>query len=247
MTRIAISVLMIILLLSSGAMAGEYKLVKGSQYQLCRDYQKNLNSFSEEKYPMVCERRLNPKMTDFREVKWKEIDAKKNIHLFVQMLKDEDSYKRLSDEMRQKALQKQIDRVEAGKEKLYTARFDIDNDGKKDLVLRARIVEDDWLSCTPTNKFTISNGEYPVPNLYIMSDEKNIDMKWSKPLHSFSYTAFTYQGRTFLSVWDGGASVGNPRYVPGKGGGQVYVYEPNSIPEINEWVAINVCTYEYHQ
>ncbi len=246
MTRITSISLMMILLLTACATAGEYKLVKGSQYQLCREYENNLNSFTELEHPMVCERRINPEMTDFREVKWQEIDAKENIHLFDQMLKSDEADKRMSAERYQSLLKtKYLDRAKTGTVKLYTARFDIDNDGKKELVLRAQITGDDWLACTPTNEFTISNGESPVPNLYIMSDEKTLDMEWSKSLHLYSYTASTYQGRTFLSVWSGGS----PNiYVPGEGGGRIRVYEPNPLPATHEWVAnINVCIYEYHQ
>jgi hypothetical protein len=52
--------------------AGEYKLIKGKQYSLCRDYLDNLKSLGSPS--MICHRRLNPKMKKFRAVQWKRAD-----------------------------------------------------------------------------------------------------------------------------------------------------------------------------
>jgi hypothetical protein len=54
--------------------AGEYVLTDRSDSELCREYRNNLNSIKGVFHPMVCERKLNPKFTDFKRPKWKKLD-----------------------------------------------------------------------------------------------------------------------------------------------------------------------------
>ena len=75
MKKSFVSIVVFILLLPGYVLAGEYVLVKGEGAEVCEVYKKNLNSFNlHNKYVMACERKLNPKFTDFQKPEWQKMD-----------------------------------------------------------------------------------------------------------------------------------------------------------------------------
>ena len=57
------------LLMADVATAGDYVLMVGKTFEVCEAYLKNLDSFPKHP-PMVCDRPLNPKLSDFSMPAW---------------------------------------------------------------------------------------------------------------------------------------------------------------------------------
>src|SRR5712691_10186788 len=58
------------LVLPISVLADTYEIIRGKQYPLCRELEKNLNEFTNQP-PMVCERKFSSKYKDFRRPDWR--------------------------------------------------------------------------------------------------------------------------------------------------------------------------------
>ncbi len=64
--------------------SGNFQLVRGKQYALCRDFLRNLELYADEQ-PMICDRKYHPSLTKFQKPEWEEVDLRDYRHLLKQM------------------------------------------------------------------------------------------------------------------------------------------------------------------
>jgi len=110
---------------------GYFTLTKGTSSEMCVTYVRNLNSFFEIRRYMSCDRRLNPKFTDFSEPTWQMIDKWEYIKLVKQIIL-------LFDNFNDPKLTSpnELDHWLNTSISLDLIRVDIDNDKSVDLVIR---------------------------------------------------------------------------------------------------------------
>lgn len=184
--------------LMSAAQAGEYKLIEGGQYELCRDLERNLNTFKDEP-PMVCGIRINPDFEDFDVPDWEPMQAKDHVNLLKQLFWEQNIHK---GGYTPKAVAKEwkkykfvlAEKISLGTVHLWKAQFDIDHDGKMDAVIK---VADD--QCNPVDDFY-----WPTdPNLFVLVPNSNSLNPNFSSLRLFRFDAFLRTGRTYLTAWEG--------------------------------------------
>lgn len=183
------------------AQAGKYELVKGQGVEVCEAYDRNLNSFSQLSYPMACERKLDPTLSQFAKPEWEEMDVWANRKLLREI---EHLFRlewRIDYEVWERLL---MQRIRDGHRRLLLTHVDIDNDGKKDNVLK--YVNG---SCTGTHF-------YATPLLVVKADNSALDAdrtsnflqnpgagrsteagRWGYTM----YDVFIYKDQTYFDLW----------------------------------------------
>jgi hypothetical protein len=223
------------LLLPVAANAAEYKLAFGSRYALCRDLQRNLITFNNAA-PMVCGIRFRSRFKKFRLPDWQAMKVRENLALLkeayiIQNLHRGGYTPEKSAKEWNKNEPRLLKRIESGKVHLSRARFDFDNDGDPETVVK---LSDQ--GCNPANA---SDFFLPVdPTLFVLSSrEHKLDPTYAK-MGSFVANAFFYEGRTFIARWRGKAlHLGN---------GTFYIYEPRMPSPLGSSLALMlVCKYDY--
>ena len=187
------------------ATAGDYALAVGKGIEICEAYLKNLNSFPKHP-PMVCERPLNPKLTDFTKPSWKELNAQEHLELLKQIWRSFDDL--TAEQFEQSPLKDQwiASLKKPGEAKgivIQTAELDVDRDGVPELVLH--YFEEG--TCNPTDQ-----GMYAHPygrKYYVLSPDgqhhvdayksKNFGLQWGRP------ELLLYQGHAYITRWTGGS------------------------------------------
>lgn len=162
--------------------------------EVCKAYEKNLNSFKDLPYAMVCERKINPELTDFKKPEWKELDLWENREKVKEIAKFL-WYKDKFDE--EKWLAKFKQDIEEKKPSLSETWIDINNDGKIDHVLRY-----DYLKCDPTNPihFKSAGGK----TIVVWDDNKNqLDDRFKTLFMRSMYDIFIYKERVYLDHFYG--------------------------------------------
>jgi hypothetical protein len=238
-----------LMLTVSVSWAGQYKLRKGKQYQVCKVYTDYLNSFDPPK-AMICERPYNPSFKVIAKPKWRPIHAAENLPLIDQIMESRISPGRESVVMTSpgfvetKKFRKEA--AQKGLIQLYFADINIDNRGGKELILRYDGPVHGPLAerCGATKGPPYYRGVTLMPNLYLMKDERTVDKKETRQLQ-FNYDVFFYDGRTFLDLWT--AFPMKPAYEPGKGGGGIAVYEFNRVASQGDLFGTCVCEMEYEE
>ena len=183
----------LVVLPTTGVMAGEYKLIRGKQFELCRVFEKNLNSFKDET-PMVCERKINQKLKDFKRPSWKRVNAKEYIAVLEQLYR----YKQRNrtEAQFQQKWKKIKERLDAGKIILQQSNYDFDHDGTKEPVMKLT-----GLGC---DSLKHKNFVRPVePQLFVVIPNRvALDMRFKRGF-SLSFDEFIYKGRSYISKWSG--------------------------------------------
>ncbi len=121
----------LLLLLVAPAHAGRYELIKGKGVEVCEAYGRNLNSFNPTE-PMICERQIDPQLTQFERPEWKSLDIWENRNLFWSTRV---ALGETSGTMTPNVEEWIKERSKMPSPKLYTAAIDIDNDGRIENVL----------------------------------------------------------------------------------------------------------------
>lgn len=223
------------LALASLVSAGEYVLIEGKNKEVCREYGKNLNSFKKLPHAMVCERKLNPRFTDFKTSKWETLDVWENREIVGKMDRylwnsRTESQKEAFDKNFTQWLEKLKERIKNNEISLSLTRVDIDNNGKLD-----NVIQYDMGTCSDTdeNSFTSPGGRiYLVFNEDITAINENLS-NFTKVLR---LGIFIYKGRTYLDFWGGW-----PNFKDGK----VFVYD--SVMNTTGWTDLGakICIYKY--
>lgn len=192
--RYAITVLVTavaVLLAIPTLQAGDYILMKGRGVGVCERYAKNLNSFSHLSYPMACDRKLNPEFDGFKKPTWETLD----VWSHRQLLRDIEHFLQLGWAKRESDYESWVKdlkrRIQDGHVHLLSTNVDIDNDGKKDNVLK--YVNG---SCTGTHF-------YATPLLVVNSDGSALDVaKTSYLLQNPSAGGNSDAGRWGYTMYD---------------------------------------------
>ncbi len=208
--------------------AGEYKLVRGQQFELCREFEKNLNTFKDEP-PMVCERKINPEFKDFTMPKWKALEPKENMDVLEKIIRYRS--KNQTVEVQDKKWKTVKNRINKGKVRLWRGYFDIDHNGKREVVWKLNAY-----GCDPNDE--ASFGWPSTFALSIVDENKRImDKQYQyRVLHPLSFDVFLYKGRTYLINWRGRLGFEN---------GHISVYEPFNVLEQMGIQNRPICRYEY--
>ena len=211
------------LLIADVATAGSYLLVVGKGVEVCEAYLENLNSFPKHP-PMVCERPLNPSLTDFSRPKWQPLEFWTNRHLLREAIRQHPSNLKYSDDEFEKVepLEKWEANLKAGMAAqamtFGIASLDVDRDGISETVLRF----DGGFRCDPTNE---SNFAYPGgTEFYVLTpDGQHLDVwKSGNFVNAGRPDIFLYKGHVYMSTWagelklsDGELVVQTPLHLPG--------------------------------
>lgn len=153
----------------SAALADSYELVEGKGVAVCEAYKTNLNSFAY-RYPMACERRINPDFNNFKELEWKELNAWENRELIIELTKFIDPGAKSVDVSREFWLRVLKRDIENGQVRLRVAKVDIDNDGKIETVLKYQ-----YGACSLAHL-------YATPILVLDETGKHLDKQKTLPL-----------------------------------------------------------------
>lgn len=228
--------LMVMLLIMNPGIifAGQYELVRGKQFQLCRDLVKNFNEFKDER-PMLCERKFSPKYKDFKKPNWKALDIEQNFPLIL-AIKRESGAIMLPEHLEKMMSQYEIEvqeRIKQGKVFLYEANFDIAHSGEK---VRVVMVND---YCDPASlervlledpALTMADPAQPIvvdPAVAIMKPGSLEGDARYKNLSSFRGDVFFFQGRSYLAQWSiFPSAIGRSPGPSKKHNGYILVYEP---------------------
>lgn len=207
-------------LMADLATAGDYVMVVGKGFEVCEAYFKNLNSFPSHP-PMVCERPLNHKFTEFSKPVWQPVDILQNFDLLRQV---EQTLRGMTDEQwdrQSKQWEVKIqERVTNGWLSMSTTELDVDRDGNIERVLR---YVNDPGGCDPKNQATYSHPS--GTEFYVLTpDQKRIDVQKSQmafPGYGGRPEVFIYGGQWYLTTWAGG-----PRFE----GGQLSIHSVELTP-----------------
>lgn len=226
---------MLWLLMADLATAGDYVLVIGKGFEVCEAYLKNLNSFPAHP-PMVCNRPLNPKLTEFSKPQWQPLEVWPNRHLLRQAIRNRPSNLSYTDEEFEK--RDPYDKWEANlqermKERVMTfgtADLDIDRDGEKETVLRF----DTGFPCDPANESTFAHPGRGIEFYVLTSDGQNLDAWKSGNFNVLGgrHEIVLYKGRVFITGWAGNL---------GFQGGELWVASPAHIPGMDK----QACKFTY--
>lgn len=198
--------LLVILLLStfSSAYGGQYRLIKGEGIKVCEAYAENLNSF-EKRFPMWCERELNPAMKDFRKPLWEKMDVREHMDLLKTIERDFDFLGFGSLDRNLKEWERYANgKIEIAHLRMWQTRVDINNDSRLDNLIKLH--EGD---CPSTHVFLIallflneSKTAVDIKSVHLFQNVRSptlfsID---GDPNYSM-FDVFTYKGKVYFDRW----------------------------------------------
>lgn len=178
---------------------GTYETTVNDIPELCEPLEKNFNSFADQP-PMVCERKFNPDL-GFTIPDWQVIPRDK---IDWEVLKERfviKNRRRFSPENMDKPWQKERavmeEALDQGKDILFYAKFDIDNNGVDEQVYKV-----DYQACEelidPNNPYYSGSGY----TSYVVDDEGKLDIEYRR-LYSVGTDIFIYKNATYMTHWEG--------------------------------------------
>jgi hypothetical protein len=191
---------MLWLLVADLATAGDYKLVLGRGVEVCEAFLKNLNSFPNDP-PMVCERKINPKFTEFSKPSWQPLDALEHFGLIEQIERQRPSFREGEyDRNREEIMAWFKERIAKGAVRLATAAVDIEQNGITNTEVVLQYDRDD---CDAMNEmhFAHSTGR----GLYVVNAEKTqLDVDKSKNINFMGRAdVIFFKKGVYLTQWGG--------------------------------------------
>lgn len=187
--------LAVMLMLAVPVLAETYEVVRGKQFQLCRDLAKNLNEFKNDP-PMVCERRFSPKYKDFRRPAWRLLPSDQVVQAAIAIERarlnprNEAKYESLV----QKEAEEIKDAAASGKLKVWEARFDIARNRERPRVVMAvRGICEGWSE-------SWSNPREPRIGV-LLEGKFEVDPRYERFSTIFA-DLFFYQGLPYLASWE---------------------------------------------
>jgi hypothetical protein len=199
--------------------AGEYKLVKGKEYSLCRDLLSNLKSLGSPR--MTCENKFHPKFKQFQKIPWEKVNPvdykiaikenffeanslkgyeNKHTRKFLkeQYLLERDDYSpsQLKELHWGKYWQHILTLHQQGKPVVQHSRVDMGGIDDKENILLIR--NDDCKEI----KYILSP---PDPSVIVLEDNNiHLDRRYLRLMKAYSQNIFFYQGKARLSKWSSG-------------------------------------------
>ncbi len=127
---------------------------------VCKIYEKNLNSFPEIKHPMVCERPINPAFKEFKELQWTDLNVSEQREIVLKMDKQSLYYKANPSAFNIEEWEKQFKlRVADGRIRLRLGKIEVTEIYGKPLDAPLYMLEyDTGRKCNPFQ------GECPPPH-----------------------------------------------------------------------------------
>jgi hypothetical protein len=221
--------------------AAEFRLVKGKQYELCRQLGENLKLFPELRInPQLrinqCEIPFDPRFSDFREIRWESLDPGRHMDVIREInMKKHDRAALLrrwkwgpEDEAREAALWERLKpeveaMIAAGEVGLGRTRMDLNHDGKLDTVYRYGRFRCDVRYPEPHQSFAWT---------YSVLQRDDPDLNWAlRGRAGFPYFAFYFEGRVYLAR------------LPAAQEG-FYVSEPTWVPQTHGLAMVTVCVFD---
>ena len=215
------------------AHAGRYELIKGKGVEVCKAYEKSLNSFH---YflPMTCEREVDTEVREFSKPKWQKVDAIKNFSLARTV--DEFLQPELYGRTTEGSLATLKQRAQNEGILMSLSDIDINNDGNTESVLKFN-----YGPCAPPG----SGGWWATPILVLNEKRNSIDLEKSAhllqnestdkeryPAGGWRYTMydiFLYREKAYFDRWSD--------FLSETGTLHVFVTEKSKTKEI--------CTYKF--
>lgn len=178
------------MLANSTSAATQYTLLKGKGVEVCEAYAKNLESFHD-LAPMLCERKINPILKDFRKPVWQELDIWANRELLKQIdhfLNGAQAYSVSHPQAWEEFIKEAIERRHLV---ITLAHIDIDNDGKAENVIKYYDG-----SCPITRT-------YATPVLVLNKSKNGLDIK--KTMHIMQNPSMKISGVVYnpTQTWGG--------------------------------------------
>lgn len=133
-----------VFLFATSAFAGQYELIKGKGVEVCRAYEKNLNSFKPATL-MVCERQANPAFQDFAKPVWERLTldqiAEINVDVADRMISMATPNSEVLKQPKSERIRKAKELIAAAHNdswplSVLRASIDLDNNGKSDSLVK---------------------------------------------------------------------------------------------------------------
>jgi hypothetical protein len=242
-TKIITLMILAVFFLSGICFAGSYELIKGQDLEVCQVYEKYINSFDTDE-PMICERPYNPEFPMIERPDWEEVDVNEHpdwLMGWYEVQKEIDLKKmtkkgtgeRLQEstvETVRKEIEKLREQSENDQIKMFVSNIDIDNNGKKENILKIHLGSEAG-GCNRTDMAFNSGIAIPA-TLLIINQKRKIDYKESLyKIHKAYKLIFIFRRKTYFDLWGGLSTYfGTEKYKtamyePGKGGGGVVIYK----------------------
>lgn len=218
----------LIILLSGGfgnqpAQATEFKLKKGSQYELCRDMAENLKAFPD-LLPQPYDLPFDPTAGKFRWVEWEPLDPLEHVNVIRQAVitKGNVTKRKTPEEMLAKWAKERpvlLDKARTGNLFIEQATFDVNHDGRRERVYRFSHDTFKWPATYDPRGWTLAWYLLVMPE-----DDPNAS-------HQLANTTqpgqpFYYKGRIFY--WRASSGL---------------IFEPNNLSQLNRVAMIDVCYF----
>lgn len=239
------------LLLATTASAGRYELVKGKGVEVCEAYEKNLSSLQPTE-PMICERRINPQMKNFKEPDWTRPTMEQVRALEFDMA-------RLTSRVLNQPEPKSESEITARTEdspgwpaKREIANVDIDNNGTPEIVLKqqdgvcpmhrafsvniAVLTKDGMHYDLEKSRFInidFSKRAAKLENDSRPASRQTAGMDWDQFWGYTLYDIFLYKGVAYFDLWEMGEEY------PSLSSGRLHVFL-NKDKKTQE-----ICTYRF--
>lgn len=243
------------ILMPKAAVCGRYELLKryptGVHEQMwevlqedmdvCKTYEKNLNSFPEIKHPMVCERPINPEFKEFKELQWSDLNVSEKREIVLKMDKQSLYYKANPSAFNIEEWEKQFKlRVADGRIRLRLAKIEVTEIYGKPLDAPLYMLEyDTGRKCNPMSQRSL---EYSGGYKYFITDEHMNNLVSLESRGSLSgsfiykngvfFTSFSY---TLWSDWSK-HRLKSKQY-------EVWLYK--LVRPIGEFAVVPICRFKY--
>lgn len=224
---------------------GTYTTTPDNVKNICQLYLKEVIEYNNHK-PMVCERTFNPKAHQFSRPEWKKLDTeeaieylKKTIYYSVsQNLSLKNNPEKRAKVLNQR-LKKGYEQTIQGEYIYQAAKFDIDNDGSPDKVLRM-FDSNQVYGCSEKKEVNWTLGN--TSGSYVVFDKNNeVDEMKTRSIVLY-YGIMQVNGYSYFDRWAG-------TNVREKTDGVITVYEPAKVPGVDgDRIAVMpVCKFKYYK
>jgi len=171
--------------------AGPYEVVRGGQFALCRDLERNLNRFKDEP-PQVCRRKFDPAMKDFRMPGWRKLSPDEARRAALAIVPSGFRKFHGPNAPVVKKLEQQVEEsAAAGKLEAWEARFDLARSGE-----RVNVVLVSRGKCHSENNYSDMDPVYGV----LLSASFEIDERFDG-LSGLDGDIFSYRGLPYIANW----------------------------------------------
>lgn len=228
--------MLVLCLLGAPLHAVQYDLIKGQQFELCRAYERNLNSFSHE-LPMACERKFDPDLEEFWQPNWETLNPAQHMDLIRETLVVKYKFRPTEDidgrwnRWRPKLQEK----IRNGEVKLSRTEVDVNHDGINEIVYRFAD-----RPCDPSKEL---DRRIPSTYRYFVMDSATGKLSSDFVLLQLrTKNLFFYKGRAYVDTFDDRTSGGSRHAYKAT----MYVFELGHVDRIAPLFMRQVCDFKVY-